>query len=63
MKKIMPKHFKQEFNHDALTISQIMPISDGANSSKLLLKLRLPYEVQERINNLYKKEINLMAIF
>jgi hypothetical protein len=38
-------------NHDALTISQIMPVQE-VPASRLIQRLRLPYDVQEHLQSL-----------
>ena len=46
-----PTQIKQELTHDALTISQIMPVQDSS-SSKLVQRLRLSYQLQDQVQSL-----------
>lgn len=49
--KMRPTQIKQELTHDALTISQIMPVQDSS-SSKLVQRLRLSYQLQDQVQSL-----------
>ncbi|TNV85656.1 hypothetical protein FGO68_gene10137 [Halteria grandinella] len=51
LKKLQPPP-RPEFNQEALTISQIMPVSDGVGASKILQRLKLPYETTEAIQSM-----------
>lgn len=51
-KKLLPVS-KIEFmqNNDALTISQIQPVNEVSGAAKLLFKLKLPYDILDKISS------------